>query len=64
MITTNLWMLDSVLAHSGSNVTVIVLWDGNEADGPGGTKDMVIQARAIGVHVVHLDAAQLTAGAG
>jgi hypothetical protein len=57
---TNLWMLDSVLSHEGSNITVIVLWDGNAADGPGGTKDMVKQARAVGAHVVHLDAAKLT----
>ena len=57
---TNLWMLDSVLSHAGANVTVIVLWDGNAADGPGGTKDMVKRAQAIGARVVHLDAAKLT----
>lgn len=57
---TNLWMLDSVLSHAGTNVTVIVLWDGNAADGPGGTKDMVKRAQAIGARVVHLDAAKLT----
>ena len=57
---TNLWMLDSVLSNPGDNVTVIVLWDGNEADGPGGTKDMVKRAQAIGARVVHLDAAKLT----
>ena len=57
---TNLWMLDSVLSHAGTDVTVIVLWDGNAADGPGGTKDMVKRARAIGARVVHLDAAKLT----
>jgi len=57
---TNLWMVDSVLSHAGANVTVIVLWDGNAADGPGGTKDMVKRAQAIGARVVHLDAMQLT----
>lgn len=57
---TNLWMLNSVLSHKGNRVTVIVLWDGNAADGPGGTKDMVKHARATGARVVHLDAAKLT----
>ena len=57
---TNLWMLDSVLSHAGTDATVIVLWDGNSADGPGGTEDMVKRAHAIGARVVHLDAAKLT----
>ncbi len=57
---TNLWMLDCVLSHAGTQVTVIVLWDGNAADGPGGTRDMVRRAQAVGARVVHLDAAKLT----
>ena len=57
---TNLWMLNSVLSHKVNRVTVIVLWDGNAADGPGGTRDMVKQARAFGARVIHLDAAELT----
>jgi hypothetical protein len=57
---TNLWMLNSILSHHGVNMTVIVLWDGNVADGPGGTLNMVKQARAAGAKVVHLNAATLT----
>ena len=57
---TNMWMLNSILSHQGANLTVIVLWDGNVADGPGGTLNMVKQARAAGANVVHLNAAMLT----
>lgn len=57
---TNMWMLNSILSHQGVNMTVIVLWDGNVADGPGGTLDMVKQARAAGARIVHLNAAMLT----
>ena len=56
---TNLWMLDSVLTNEGSRGTVIVLWDGNVEDGPGGTNDMVKHARAVGADVIHLNAAKL-----
>ena len=56
---TNLWMLDTALSLAGSNLTVIALWDGHTADGPGGTKDMVQRARAVGARIIHLNAADL-----
>jgi hypothetical protein len=55
----NLWMLHNALAHGGRNVTLIALWNGKAGDGPGGTKDMVDQARARGAKVVILDTGQL-----
>ena len=57
---TNLWMLEKTLGASGSNSSVIALWDGLEGDGPGGTKDMVMRAKEAGAHIVHIDAGQLT----
>ena len=57
---TNLLMLDTTLATSGSNSSVIALWDGEEGDGPGGTKDMVMRAKKAGAHIVHIDATQLS----
>jgi hypothetical protein len=43
----NLWTLSNALAldkGGGPNVVLIALWDKQEGDGPGGTKDMVEQA--------------------
>jgi hypothetical protein len=51
----NLWMLHNALAYGGKNVTLIALWNGKAGDGPGGTKDMVDQARARGAKVIVLD---------
>ena len=51
----NLWMLHNALAFGGKNVTLIALWNGKAGDGPGGTKDMVDQARARGAKVIVLD---------
>jgi hypothetical protein len=38
---------------------VIALWDGQDGDGDGGTKDMVDRARAAGARVVQIDTADL-----
>jgi hypothetical protein len=43
------------LAYGAKNVTLIALWNGKTGDGPGGTKDMVEQARARGAKVIVLD---------
>ena len=37
----NLWMLFNALALDAESLTLIALWDGGPADGPGGTKDLV-----------------------
>ncbi len=37
----NLWLLYSALANGPERVRFIALWDGDAADGPGGTKHMV-----------------------
>jgi hypothetical protein len=55
----NRWILHSALARGDTDITLIVLWDGQGEDGPGGTRDMVQLARSRGVGVVRLDAAQL-----
>jgi hypothetical protein len=55
----NLWMLHNALAYGGRNVTLIALWNGKAGDGPGGTKDMVDQARARGAKVIILDTGKL-----
>ncbi len=55
----NLWMLHNALAYGGRNVTLIALWNGKAGDGPGGTKDMVDQARARGAKVIILDTEKL-----
>jgi hypothetical protein len=51
----NLWTLHNALAHGGKSVTLVALWNGKAGDGPGGTKDMVDQARTRGAKVIVLD---------
>ena len=52
----NLWLLHSALAAAGGeNVTLIALWNGEAGDGPGGTGDLVQQARERGAKIVILD---------
>ena len=41
----NLWTLHNALAAGGKHTTLIALWNGEGGDGPGGTQDMVNQAR-------------------
>jgi hypothetical protein len=57
----NLWVLHNALALGGrdQNVTLIALWNGRGGDGPGGTEDMVDQARERGAKVVILDTKSL-----
>ena len=55
----NLWTLHNALAFGGKNVTLIALWNGEAGDGPGGTQDMVQQARARGAKVIILDTKNL-----
>jgi hypothetical protein len=51
----NLWMLYNALHRGGRNTTLIALWDGGGDDGPGGTKDMITQARALGARTIIID---------
>ena len=46
-------------AEGRKRVVLLALWDGAKGDGPGGTEDMVAQARARGARVVPLDASAL-----
>ena len=51
----NLWTLHSALAKGGGHGTdIILLWDGEEGDGPGGTRHMrdVAQRRGASTHVL------------
>jgi len=55
----NRWMLHTALSRADTDVTLLVLWDGQGGDGPGGTRDMVQLAESRGVRVVRLDASRL-----
>jgi len=55
----NLWMLFNALALDATNLTLIALWDGGPADGPGGTKDLVQLANQRGHKVAILPAERL-----
>ena len=51
----NLWELNNALVHGGANTTLIYLWDGQDGDGPGGTKHMVDEAKAKGAKLNPID---------
>ncbi len=51
----NRWMMHSALAHGADRMTLLVLWDGQAGDGPGGTQHMVDVARSAGASVRHID---------
>ena len=51
----NLWELNSALVNGGLHMSLIALWDGKGGDGPGGTSDMVKEARQRGAKVVMID---------
>lgn len=50
----NLWMLHNALANGSRRVTLIALWNGKAADGPGGTEDMIDQILRRGGEVVRI----------
>jgi len=52
---TNIWLLEEALASGAPDLALIALWDGKSGDGPGGTKDLVEQARKHGVNTILLD---------
>lgn len=51
----NRWMLHQARTRSGGRLTLLALWNGQEGDGPGGTADLVQQARLLGHRTVVLD---------
>jgi tetratricopeptide (TPR) repeat protein len=55
----SLWMLFNALALDATSLTLIALWDGGPADGPGGTKDLVQLVKNHGDKVHVLPAEQL-----
>lgn len=55
----NQWLLDEGLTGGPDNLTVLVLWDGQTGDGPGGTGALVRAATDAGAHVIVIDAAVL-----
>ena len=55
----NIWMLHNALAAGGENVTLIALWNGEEGDGPGGTRDLVERAKKRQARTVILDTKRL-----
>jgi hypothetical protein len=48
----NLWTLATGLSKDRAEVTLMLVWDGQPGDGPGGTADMAQLARARGVKVL------------
>jgi|CXWL01.1.fsa_nt_gi hypothetical protein len=51
----NLRQLYAALSHGPEYVRVIALWNGNTGDGPGGTSDMIQQAKSLGVKTLIID---------
>ena len=57
----NLWILHNALVYGAAKVTLVALWNGEGADGPGGTRDMVQECVRRGARVVKVDASPLAA---
>lgn len=55
----NLWTLYNALTYGASKVTLMALWNGESGDGPGGTADMVDQAKKHGAKFIHIDTNKL-----
>jgi hypothetical protein len=51
----NRWALYSTLCYGIDRIRLIVLWNGQGGDGPGGTGHMVKEVRQLGGIVEHLD---------
>jgi hypothetical protein len=51
----NRWMLQSALTHGADKLTLLVLWDGQAGDAPGGTRHMVDVVNAAGATVRWID---------
>lgn len=51
----NLRQLYTAVSYGPEKVLVLALWDGKEGDGPGGTADMIQQAKARGAKALIID---------
>lgn len=58
----NLWMLDAAFGALNANVVMLAVWDGEAAQGPGGTADMVAAAKSRGANVRVIDPHALDPG--
>jgi hypothetical protein len=55
----NRWLLETALAYGAERVRLICLWDGQPGGGPGGTADLVAEARRRDLPITWLDARRL-----
>jgi hypothetical protein len=55
----NQWMLDTALADGGATLSLLVLWDGQGGDGPGGTLHMINVAKEQGATTDIIDITNL-----
>jgi hypothetical protein len=55
----NRWLLQSALAWGAAKLSLLVLWDGQGGDAPGGTQHMVEVAEAAGAVVRRIDSRAL-----
>ena len=55
----NRWLLQSALVYGAAKLTLLVLWDGQGGDAPGGTQHMVEVAEAAGAVVRCIDSRTL-----
>lgn len=56
---TNLWMLNEAQALCGGNMMFICVWNGEEGDGPGGTRHMMDRVRDAGGAARWIDISKL-----
>lgn len=55
----NRWLLNTALAHGPDKLRLVCLWDGGGADGPGGTRHLVDEAKRRTGHVHWVDVRSL-----
>lgn len=55
----NGWLLESALGHGTQKLRLVLLWNGEGGDGPGGTRDMMARAEGLGAPVYWVDTRQL-----
>ncbi len=57
----NLWTMYTAMAAGGRNITLLALWDGKDADGPGGTKHMIEEVEKVGAKSIIINPLDLSA---
>jgi hypothetical protein len=48
----NLWLLNTALSKTTGDLTLLVVWDGEKGDGPGGTGHMISEAEKNGARII------------